>query len=306
MGLEIGRDGAEANPDDSMKQLSDQRVLDSYDLAADVEVTEVLSGDDFLGSGRARIEQKEGRLTVSPLTLQVPGGTVALDFSVAPTAEKEKRLYRLDVQVKEFDYGILGRRLQPDTDLSGILDLRTSLAGLSPDFRSLMANASGTINLLIRPEKQRSGVIDLWAVNLFNYVTSSLTAESESKVNCFAGRFQIHEGILHQDDLLIDTSRMQVRGDVEIDFQQHSVNAYLRPIPKRPQFFSLGTPIRISGRFDDIGVSLPAMGIAGTVVRLATSYIVVPIQWLILNKLPEDGTAACLEMIEPKEADPEQ
>ncbi len=296
--------GAGQGFESNMQRLSDQRVLDTYDLVAEVEVKEVMSGEDFLGSGLARIEQKGGRLTISPLTLQMSGGTVALDFSVAPSAETQKRLYRLDIQVQDFNYGIIARFLRPDTDMSGILDLQTSLAGHSSDFRSLMANASGTVNLLIRPQKMRSGIFDLWAINLLSFLTSFFTAESESKVNCFSGRFQIHDGILHQDDLLIDTSRIQVRGDLEIDFHQQSVNAYLRPIPKRPRFFNLGTPVRISGRFDDIGVGLPAMGIAGTIVRLATSYIAVPIQWLILNQLPEDGTGACLDMIKPGSAEP--
>jgi hypothetical protein len=35
----------------------------------------------------------------------------------------------------------------------------------------------------------------------------------------------------------------------------------------------------------------------GTVIRIFTAHIVVPIQWIILNKLPEDGSDVCRDVI---------
>ncbi len=32
-------------------------------------------------------------------------------------------------------------------------------------------------------------------------------------------------------------------------------------------------------------------------VRFVTSFIVVPIQWIILDKIPEDGTEECLQFV---------
>ena len=82
----------------------------------------------------------------------------------------------------------------------------------------------------------------------------------------------------------------------KIDFSGQTIEGYLRPIPKRPQFFSLATPIEINGSFDNLGVRLPPSGIFGTIARVATSYIVVPIQWIILNRLPVDGSEECLRI----------
>jgi hypothetical protein len=33
------------------------------------------------------------------------------------------------------------------------------------------------------------------------------------------------------------------------------------------------------------------------VIRIFTAHIVVPIQWIILNKLPEDGSDVCRDVI---------
>jgi len=49
----------------------------------------------------------------------------------------------------------------------------------------------------------------------------------------------------------MDTSRIQVSGQVTVDFQQRWIHAYLRPRPKRPLFCSLATPIGIEGDLED-------------------------------------------------------
>ena len=137
-------------------------------------------------------------------------------------------------------------------------------------------------------------------MNIFSYLVPFLTPKNESKINCAAGRFNLADGIMRQDEFFIDTSRIRVKGTVEIDFKKQRIDAVLRPIPKRPQFYSLSTPIEIDGTFSDLDAGLSTGGLAGTIIRLATSYIVVPLQWIVQNKLPEDGTDACLELVKEK------
>lgn len=285
-------------PQEQQFLITDQVILDSYDSSVSVEVLEVLSGEDFLGSGTLKIEQRQGQFMISPLHLRLPTSTVLVDFSLEPAGAT--RLYSLDMVIEDLDYGIIGRRIKPDTDLWGIINLRTSLRAEASEFKDIMANASGYIDFSLQPEQLRAGIIDLWAVNLFSRLIPFVT-DNESKINCFAGRFNIRDGVLNQENLLIDTSRIQIKGDLEVDFSRRWIEAYLRPIPKRPQFFSLATPIKISGNLSDVKTGVAAGGFIGTVIRLVTSYIVVPIQWIILNKLPEDGTPDCLQLIEERE-----
>lgn len=278
--------------------LTDQAILDMYNATVRIEVGEVLSGADHLGSGTLNIVQKNGRFQVDPLQINTPGGTANVYFSVSPA--DQGRFYTMNMFLEEFDYGSVARWFKPDTDMSGIINLRASMESISPDRQGIMANGSGYLTFSIQPRQMRAGVIDLWAVNLFNYLIPYLTPKGESKINCAAGRFKMEQGILEEEEFLIDTSKIRVKGTVTVDFKKNKINARLRPIPKRPQFYSLSIPLEIEGNLSDLEAGLAPGGVIGTMVRLATSYIVVPLQWIIQNRLPEDDTEACLQLVEEK------
>lgn len=279
--------------DPEQKYLTDQAVIDKYNAMISVEVKEVFSGADYLGSGLLKVEQLNGKFKVAPLKISMPAGNMSLDFSMEPYGEDH--LYSFDTHIEKLDYGVVGRWFKPDTDMAGVVNVRSSLTGISPDYKSFMANASGYIDFSLQPKTLRAGVIDLWAVNLFSFLVPVFNPDNKSKINCAAGRFNVNDGILKQDGILIDTSRIQVKGTVEVDFEKKWVKSRLRPIPKRPQFYSLSTPVQISGNIEKLKVGVAKGGIIGTTVRLVTSFIVVPIQWIILDKVPTDGTEECLE-----------
>jgi hypothetical protein len=279
--------------------LTDQQILDRYDAWVHLAVKEMRSGDDVLGSGRVTILQKDGHLQIGPLEVDGPGGSIAFSLALGPSAGA--RSYRLNLEIDNFDYGIIGRRLKSDSDMRGVVNLRASLESESSHYKNIMCNASGYLNFSVEPEKLSSGIIDLWAVNLLTHLLPLLTPKNESKVNCLAGRFTMADGVMKQEDLLIDTSRIQVKGTVEIDFKNDRIDAYLRPIPKRPQFFSLAAPIVINGHLTDFSVGVAPGGLVGTVIRFMTSYIVVPLKWILLKPVPADGTEHCLQMLRVSE-----
>jgi hypothetical protein len=157
-----------ADPEQDQKNLTDQVVINKYNAIILAEVTEVFSGVDYLGSGLLKIKQQQGKLKVSPLRVSMPSGNVSIDFSMEP--DGDDRHFAIDTHIEELDYGIVGRWFKPDTDLAGVINVRSSLYGESPDYQDFMSHASGYIDVSLQPEKIRSGVIDLWAVNLFSYL----------------------------------------------------------------------------------------------------------------------------------------
>ena len=81
-----------------------------------------------------------------------------------------------------------------------------------------------------------------------------------------------------------------VANPVVARFAQRFVAA---PKPKRPQMFSAQTPIAVPGKLADFEVALPPGAEAETVVRIITSPIVVPFQWIFTEREPADGEIAC-------------
>lgn len=276
------------------RNLTDQKVLEKYNLKINIKVRDVFSGNDRLGSGSLLLTQQDGTLEVIPLHLNLPGGTATLSFSIDPDDETQR--YVINMEISELDYGTIGRWYKPDTDLKGSINLRSSLISKSSSFNNIMDGATGYIDFFIRPEQLRSGVIDLWAVNLFLYLVPYFNPKNESEINCAAARFNVDEGILHHEDLLIDTSRIQVKGKVSVDFNKNRIDAIFRPKPKRPQFLSLATPIKINGNLSTFKTGVPPVGVLGTVFRNITSYVTVPVQWLFKKKVSKDGTTHCMQL----------
>ena len=283
-----------AGATEHLKHYTDQTILDSFNALISVEADAVFSGSDYMGNGSIRILQKNGSITISPIRISSPDGIIDARFSIEPF--ESERLYTIDIDVKDLDYGTVSRWFKPETDQGGTLSLRASLEARAKPDEAIMPKANGYIDFFVQPVNFTAGVIDLWAVNLISYLTPVFAPTKESRLHCIAGRLIVQDGKMKHEEILADTSRIQVRGTLEVDFARKWIESQLRPIPKRPQFYSLATPVNVSGRLENLKVGVARGGIIGTIIRVATSYIVVPVQWIIFNKVPRDGTEQCLQV----------
>jgi uncharacterized protein involved in outer membrane biogenesis len=278
----------------AQKLLSRETLLRA-DAFVDVAVEQVRSGADQLGSGKLHAQLENARLEFGPATVNVPGGSADLKFSYEPTVSDV--VVGAQIRVDRFDYGILARRIKPQTDLQGLFSLNVDIEGRAPTLDAVMAHANGRIDFAVWPKNMRAGIFDLWAVNLFVALVPAVDPAKESKVNCALGRFNLQDGKLTQDAILMDTSRMRVTGEGGADFGSESVHLRLAPKPKSPQFFSLATPVQVNGSFTHFKVGVAPGGVAETIARQLFSLILVPIQKLTEKKIPRDGADICSHAI---------
>ena len=290
-------DGAEtpetaSGAEERVQQLLSPQVMRSLDAAIKVAVTEVLSGRDRLGSGGLTASLEGGRLTVDPITVEVPGGQVDLGFVLEP-GETEIGL-ETRAKIDGLDYGLLARRIDPESTTGGLINLDVDVKTRGPELAEVMGGAEGHVDFAVWPKDLEAGIFDLWAVNLFTSVLPSLDPEV-SKVNCLVGRFGLEDGIMRTTALLIDTSRIQASADGIVDFKKNSIDLRAAPRSKRPEMFSAQTPIRVRGRLEDFELGVSTGAIAGTVFRMITSPVVVPFEWVFTKDAPADGEQACRE-----------
>jgi uncharacterized protein involved in outer membrane biogenesis len=254
-------------------------------------VKEVLSGTDHLGSGQFKATLKNGRFLLDPFQLDIPGGSVNLAFAFEPT-ETEVAL-ETSAKIDQFDYGVLARRVKPESKMGGMLTLDVNVKARAKSIDTIMQHADGYIDFAIVPKDFEADVFELWAVNLLAAVLPRLDSEKSSVVNCGVFRFDLKDGIMKEDAILVDTTKMQVRGKADVDFKTKKVRLILAPKAKRPEFFSLATPIRAEGSFSDFGIGINPGGLIGTTIRFTTSPVFVPLQRLFLENEPADGETAC-------------
>jgi uncharacterized protein involved in outer membrane biogenesis len=268
-------------------------TLNRLDAVVDVDVGQVLSGEDRLGSGKLHAALLDGRLAFDPIEVNVPGGSAQLAFSYKPSPSDVT--VEAQIRVERFDYGVLARRIKPDSDLSGLFSLDFDLRSRAPRLDAVMAHAEGRIDIAVWPKNLKAGVFDLWAVNVFVAMLPAVDPDAASVVNCAVARFDITGGKLKHDAILIDTSRMRVTGAGGADFAGETLAFRMQPRSKTAQFFSLATPVGVEGTFTDFEVDVAPEDVLGTLGRFFGSIVTTPIELLRGRRMPQDGSDVCGE-----------
>jgi uncharacterized protein involved in outer membrane biogenesis len=274
-----------------VQALLSPEFMRSLDARFNLKVQQVFSGKDNLGNGNLGAGLEKGRFFIDPLQLNIPGGSAKIAFVFEPT-DTEVAL-ETSLKVEQFDYGILARRIRPDSDMGGWISLDVDLKSRAKNLDTIMEHANGTIDFAIVPENFEANLFELWAVNLLTAILPKLDSEATSKVNCAVFRFDIKDGQMKEDAIFADTTKMQVGGEARVNFKTGELYLAMAPKAKKAEFFSLATPIQVKGTFADYKIGMQPGGLIGTAIRFITSPIVVPIQRIFTQGASADGRAAC-------------
>lgn len=275
-----------------LESILSPEMLKKSNLNLDVTVKQVSSGQDRLGKGTLKLHLENGIALIGPASIETEGGTAFWSLKYHPQPKNIQM--NLTVDMRHFDYGIIARRINPNADIKGQLSLNMNIDSSAPHIADLMAYGNGHLNLVIWPKNQKSGVLDLWAVNLLSGLLPVIDSSKQSKINCAIGKFQLKNGILKEKQLQIDTTKMRVTGTLLADFKSEEIYTQLRPQAKEVQFLSLSTPINVTGTFRDFNIGLSVGDVAETIVRLGTSIFWVPLKKLFSEKMVSDGSDICL------------
>jgi hypothetical protein len=112
-------------------------------------------------------------------------------------------------------------------------------------------------------------------------------------VNCVVGRFDLRDGVLSDDQILIDTTRLRVRGAGRADLGSEELSFVFRPRAKGFALFRLQTPLRVTGTLTDQRFGFNRRDLVESTLRLVASPILLPIERFTLGPLPVDGADIC-------------
>ena len=266
-------------------------VLNKFNASVQVEAQRVTSGSDELGSGSLTMTVRDGRLAVEPLKINTPGGGINLGYSLQPRANDV--VMTVDTEIDHFDYGVMARLVDASTEMDGVMSLDIEFASTAPDLKSILAHASGHLDFALFPGNVSADVFDLWAINLITSVASEVDSEESSAVNCLVLRLALDDGQLQERVIFMDTTRMSVDGKLAVDFKTQQIDLVAAPRAKRPEFFSMATPVKVQGSFDDFGLGVNPLRLTRSAISFITSPLHVPIRRVFREKVPADGREAC-------------
>jgi hypothetical protein len=258
----------------------------TFDLAA----KRVVAGSSELGGGRLRAEVANGRATIGPV--EVEGGAGVARGSLVYEPRERDVVVAARVKVDHFDYGLLVQTLRPGANLDGALSLDFRLDATAPRLAAALATGSGRFDFAVWPKELTGGVFEFWTVNLL-FRLLPIVDVSASPMNCLVGHFDLERGKLRSVRLVIDTVNARTEGGGRADLATDEIHLRFVPRAKVPQFFSFAPPIEVSGTFNDYRFGVRPVDAFGTAARWVASPIVVPIQRLVGERVPRDGSDVC-------------
>ncbi len=285
------QDKQASKPNAQAQQLLSRKMLQRQNAYLVVRVEQVLSGTDALGNGKLEAKLENGHAEIGPVLVNTPGGSAMFRLNYEPNDTDVA--FNLRAEAKHFDYGILARRIDKQSEMRGIFDLDIEVSARAKQLSELMRYGKGHIDFAVWPENMKSGMLDIWAVNVLMALLPAVDSTHESKVNCAIGQFTLQDGKLSQKRILVDTTRMRAFGKGNADFTTEKLQFYIRPRSKTPQFLSFAIPVEVSGSFDDFNVGVRPGDVLEVAGDMLTSVIWVPLQSLIGKTKPEDGSDVC-------------
>jgi uncharacterized protein involved in outer membrane biogenesis len=274
-----------------VQSLLSPEFMHKLDARVNMKVQQVLSGQDNLGSGNLAAGLEKGRFFVDPLQLNAPGGSVKLAFAFEPS--ETDTVLEASANIEQFDYGILARRIKPDSQMKGWFSLDIDLKSRAKSLDTIMHHANGYIDFAIVPQDFEADLFELWAINLLAAALPKLDSEKTSVVNCAVFQLDIKDGEMKENAIFADTTKMQVGGKAKVNFKTQEVYLAMAPKAKKAEFFSLATPIQVKGTFSNYKIGVQPGGLLGTAFRFITSPLIVPIQRTFTERAPADGKEAC-------------
>lgn len=253
--------------------------------------------DQRLGAGALTAQVINGNLIVGPAMVSLPGGTASLDLRFLKVGESRNAQFALEVP--RFDYSSLARWYAPQAlrDSRGEVSLSVQASATVAELAQLPAQGNGHVRARLYPKSLSSQRIDIWAVNLLTALLPAVDPSGGPQVNCAVADWQLAGGRLRHQRLALDTTGMRVTGEGQIDLLApaggDAFALRFQPQAKEAQFFSLATPVSVSGPLLQPKVGVAVSDVAATALRLATSFVWVPLQKLAGRSLPADGADLC-------------
>ena len=236
--------------------------LRGIDLMLDVGVKHLRKGDEDLGHVSFQIALEDGLLALQPVMGNLWGG----DFEGKLVLDGTKYVPTLDVElhIHGLNYGRVARYFGGTDLVKGkSQSILLALKGRGDTLHEVLEQASGRFELVDGPLELATKYIDLWAADLITTaLTTAWKSESVTKLNCTVGYFDIEEGVVKSEDILIDSHRLTVAGIGKLNLADETLDVLLTPRPKDPSLFSLAHTVRITGPLSNPDVTSDKLRIA--------------------------------------------
>lgn len=191
-------------------------VPNSVDVVIRIRSNQLLLGRTKIQDVSATVVLEEGTARVKPFRFQFLGGIVGGGIRLKPLGKGVALASAF--RVEGLDIGAAAEKLQLKHPLTGKAHVEADLGTHGRSLAELIERLEGNITLSVRDGTVARDYLesidkDLAARAAFSLLDILNRGTSSVQVDCFAGRFQVRDGIARSTVLAFDTPNMRVVGE---------------------------------------------------------------------------------------------
>lgn len=236
----------------------------------------------------ARLRIDAGLLLVPELAAELAGSGHIEGYGRLDARESPARV-SLELRARDASVGLLLPMRKPGPPaLDGSVQARLLLSGRGNTARALAADAQGTLSVVMPRGEMRASLSELLGLDLLRGLGLLITGNRKDVgVRCGVAKLEASAGIVHVQDLVIDTDPVLISGAGTLDLDDGSLDLTLRGRPKHVRLLHVQAPIQVRGTLRDPKVTLSKGALVKAGATVALGVLLPPL-------------AAVLAFIDPK------
>ncbi|MBW1959206.1 MAG: AsmA-like C-terminal region-containing protein, partial [Deltaproteobacteria bacterium] len=211
------------------------KVFTKIDAEIELKAKQLLLPLFFLSDITAHMVLEDGHLTVTPLKLVVGGGTLDGHFDLHVQGNTAQVATAL--KINQYELGSMLEKQGIYDSLHGDMDMELDLKSRGNSIAELMSGLNGKTLMVMGGGSINQKAIKLLGTDLSSGLLQLLNPlkkdENYTKINCFAGGFDINNGLAQSNALVLDTPEVSVVGYGKIDLKTEEIDLALKPSPKK-------------------------------------------------------------------------
>ena len=234
--------------------------LDSVDGSLSLAAERISGPNAALHQFRALMKLHEGVMDLAHLEASVGGGQIEGAARVDATTPQPS--VTLSARATGIDLSRLGKAAEAQISLQGMLDAAFELESRGRSAKLLASNLNGRAGLALRRAHIDPGGGLILNSKQLRSVLYQGPHWDESPMACFAGRWDIHSGIVTDDPIIYQTTDTVVRVEGSLDLERRQLDLVLIPKSLKSVLFDLTMAVNVSGPFSDVSITTNKTGVA--------------------------------------------
>jgi uncharacterized protein involved in outer membrane biogenesis len=193
----------------------------------------------------AHLVIQDGMLTLAPLDFEMAGGSLVT--AITMDGRGSHIITQADITAKGLHLDQLLPTSKPDASNQGVIGGRARLDAVGDSISQMMGTANGEAALIVDGGSVSEMLLRLSNLDIANSFMLLVGGDKNVPIQCMVANFKAVKGDFKVQDLVLDTPKINITGEGNVNFADESLHLKLVSQSKGFSLVSLRGPILVTG-----------------------------------------------------------